>query len=90
MNAARYQMVPFVRNDEVRRLTGEGKLAALVRLTHSGHIACIDDNADAKRILSTLPPEDWSRPRGRPRITWLSTVQQDLRSIISHYLKQWI
>jgi len=38
------------------------------------------DNIDAKRILSTLPPEDWRRPRGRPRITQLSTVQQDLRS----------
>ena len=31
-----------------------------------GHIALMDDNADAKRILSTLPPEDWRRPRGRP------------------------
>ena len=35
---------------------------------------------DTKRILSTLPPEDWRRPRGRPRTTWLSTIQQDLRS----------
>jgi len=43
----------------------------------------MDDNTDAKRILSTLPPEDWRRPRGRPRITWLRTIQQDLRS---HYL----
>jgi len=40
----------------------------------------MEDNADAKRILSTHPPEDWRRPRGRPRITWLSTIQQDLRS----------
>ena len=30
------------------------------------------------RILSTLPPEDWRRPRGRPCITWLGTIQQDL------------
>jgi len=49
-------------------------------LTLFGHIASTDDNADAKRILSTLPPEDWRRPRGCPRITWLSTIQQDLRS----------
>jgi len=40
----------------------------------------MDNNTDAKRILSTLPPEDWRRPRGRRRITWLSTIQQDLRS----------
>ena len=29
---------------------------------------------DAKRILSTLPPEDWRRPRGRPHITCLSII----------------
>jgi len=67
----------FVPNDEVQRLTGQPKLTAIVqsrRLTLFGHIAPMDDDADAKRILSTLPPEDWRRPRGRPpRITWLST-----------------
>ena len=69
-----------VRNDEVRRLMGQPKLTAIVqshRLTLFGHIACMVDNADTKRILSTLPPEDWRRPRGRPRITWRSTIQQD-------------
>jgi len=72
----------FVGNDEVRRLTGQPKLTAIVqsrRLTLFGHIARMDDNTGAKRILSTLLPEDW-RPRGRPSITWLSTIQQDLRS----------
>ena len=72
----------FVRNDEVRRLMGQPKLTAIVqsrRLTLYGHSACMDDNADAKRILSILPPEDWRR-RGHPHIIWLSTVQQDLRS----------
>ena len=38
----------------------------------------MDDNTDA-RVLSTLPPEDWRRPQGWPRITWLSIIQQDLR-----------
>jgi len=37
----------------------------------------MDDN---KRILLTLTPEDWRRPQGRPHITWLSIIQQDLRS----------
>ena len=45
------------------------------RLTLFGHIMHMDDNADAKRILlaSTLAQ------LGRPRITWLSTIQQDLK-----------
>ena len=55
------------------------------RLTLFGHIMRMDDNADAKRILIVLasPPADWRRQLGRPRITWLSTVQQDLKQ---HYL----
>jgi len=40
----------------------------------------MEDNTDAKRILSTLPPQDWRRPRGCLSITWLRTIQQDLRS----------
>jgi len=39
-----------------------------------------DDNADAKMILTALPPDNWKRPPGRPRITWLNTVQRDLRA----------
>jgi len=39
----------------------------------------MDDNADAKRILLASPPADWRRQPGRPRITWLSTVLQDLK-----------
>ena len=44
-----------------------------------GHIMRMDDNADAKRILLAFLPVDWRRQLGRPRITWLSTVQQDLK-----------
>jgi len=39
----------------------------------------MDDNADAKRILLASPPADWRRQLGHPCITWLITVQQDLR-----------
>jgi len=39
----------------------------------------MDDDADAKMILTAPPPENWKRPTGRPSITWLNTVQQDLR-----------
>ena len=72
----------FVRNDDVRRLTKQPKLTAIIqsrRLTLFGHIMRMDDNADAKRILLASPPADWIRQLGRPRITRLSTVQQDLK-----------
>ena len=46
---------------------------------HLLHIVRMNDNADAKRILPASPPADWRRQLGRPRITWLSTVQQDLK-----------
>jgi len=39
----------------------------------------MDDNADANRILLAPPPADRRRQLGRPRITWLSTIQQDLK-----------
>jgi len=74
----------FVRNDDVRRLTKQPKLTAIGliqsrRPTLFGHITRMDDNADAKRILLVSPPADCRRQPGRPRITWLSTVQQDLK-----------
>ena len=51
----------FVRNDDVWRLTKQSKLTAIIqsrRLTLSGHIMRMDDNADAKRILLVPPPVD--------------------------------
>ena len=75
----------FIRNDDVRRLTKQPKLTAMIqsrRLTLFGHIMRMDDNADAKRILLASPPADWRRQLvelGRPRIMWLSTIQQDLK-----------
>jgi len=71
----------FVRNDDVRKLTKQPKLTAIIqsrRLTLFGHIMRMDDNADAKRILLASPLADWRRQLG-PRITWFSTVQQDLK-----------
>jgi len=72
----------FVRNYDVRRLTKQPKLTAIIQscqLTLFGHIMRMDDNAVAKRILLASPPADWRRQPGRPRITWLSTVRQDLK-----------
>jgi len=70
----------------VRRLTKQPKLTAIIQLcwlTLFGHIMRMDDNADAKRILLASLLADWRRQLGCPHITWLSTVQQDLKQ---HYL----
>jgi len=50
------------------------------RLSIFGHIARMDDDVDAKTILTAPPPRNWKRPPGRPRIMWLNTVQRDLRA----------
>jgi len=76
----------FVWNDDVWRLMKQPKLTAIIQsrqLTLFGHIMRIDDNADAKRILLASPPADWRKQLGRRRITWLSTVQQDLKQPVT-------
>ena len=42
--------------------------------------------ANAKMILMASPPNNWKRPPGRPCITWLNTVQRDLRA---YNLTEW-
>ena len=63
-------------------LTKQPNLTAIIqsrRLSMFGHIARMDDDADAKMILTAPPPDNWKRPPGRPCITWLNTIQRDLR-----------
>jgi len=50
------------------------------RLSLFGHIARMPDETDAKQILTASPAGNWTRPLGRPRITWMKTIQQDLKS----------
>jgi len=38
------------------------------------------DETDAKQILTATSAGNWRRPLGRPRITWMKTIQQDLKS----------
>jgi len=69
-------------NNDVQRLTKQPKLTTIIQscqLTLFRHIMRIDNNADAKRILLASPPANWRRQLGHPRITWLSTVQQNLK-----------
>jgi len=50
------------------------------RLPLFGHIARMPDETDARSIITASPSENWRRPPGRPRTTWMKTIQQDLRS----------
>ena len=73
-------------NDHVRRETEQPHLSATVqaqRLSLFGHIARMQDESDAKQILTASPLENWRRPLGRPRTTWMKTTstQQDLKSM---------
>jgi len=55
-----------VRNDEVRRITKQPNLTAIIqsrRLSIFGHSARMDDDADDKIILTAPPPENWKRPQ---------------------------
>ena len=45
-----------------------------------GHIARMPDETDARSIITASLSENWRKPPGRPRTTWMKTIQQDLRS----------
>ena len=74
-----------VTNAEVRLRTGQPAVTGIIRsrrLRLFGHIARVDaveDHARALRASINRPPPDWRRPKGRPRRTWLRTVEQDLQ-----------
>ena len=77
--AVRNQMVP----SQVRWTTRQPRLSAIVQARHLslfGHIARMPDETDPRSIITASPLEDWRRPPGRPRTTWMKTIQQDLRS----------
>jgi len=54
----------------------------LRRLRFFGHNIRSDPDEDHTRALNADindPPKEWKRPRGRPRQTWLRTVENDLK-----------
>jgi len=51
----------------------------IFKLYYTSASADMDDDADAKMILTAPPPENCKGPPGRPCITWLNTIQRDLR-----------
>jgi len=71
----------FVRNADVRRITNQPPPSSIIksrRLTFFGHLARTDENADASQAIFEPPPENWRRPPGRPRTTWMKNIHDDL------------
>ena len=57
----------FIPNDEVRCQTNQPLLTEIIQgryLTLFGHIARLDNNIDAKQILTSSPSVYWKRPLG--------------------------
>ena len=73
-----------ISNEEVRRRTDQPPLTDIIRTTrlkYFGHIARANPSMDHSLALraSVAPlPRDWNRRAGRPRLTWLRTVESDL------------
>jgi len=71
--------------NEVRRRTGQPPVTSVIakrRFRLFVHLARADPSQDHSRILRAAinrPPADWRRRAGRPRRTWLRTIELDLR-----------
>ena len=67
--------------------TGQPPVTSFVksrRLKLFGHIARAEPAQDHARALPasiSRLPEDWRRPTGRPRQSWLRTVEADLKPL---------
>ena len=74
-----------VTNFEVRRRTGQTPPSDTVRtkrLKLFGHVARANKSQDHSRALQACispAPRNWRRRPGRPRHTWVRTVEEDLR-----------
>ena len=73
----------FVRNADIHRTTNQPPLSSIIKsrcLTLFGHLARMDENADASQAIFE-PPENWRRPPVRPRTTWMKNIHDDLSSL---------
>ena len=72
-----------VTNEEVDRRAGNPlSLTTIVkrrRIRLLGHIARLEPDVPARQILAATafnrPPSGWTRPRGRPQLSWIQQVQ---------------
>jgi len=74
-----------ITNATVRRHSGfppkPSQLVQTRRLRFFGHVVRMDPSLDINRAFRVSVrglPRDWKRPAGRPRHTWLRSVEADL------------
>ena len=77
--------ISHVTNASVRDTMGCPPVSFLTktkRLHFFGHVARSDPRQDHHRAISALtrPPDDWRRPRGHQRTTWLRVTDADVQS----------
>ena len=68
----------------LRSQTNKSSVIQQQRLKLFGHIAraaASEDHSRALRASTDRLPVDWRRPRGRPRQSWLRTIESDLRPL---------
>ena len=76
----------FIPNVEIQRRTGAPPLSAINqrrRLSLLGHIVRMSEHSDVHGLLTVRVLVEWRCPRGRPKSSWLRTVQADLDSVDS-------
>jgi len=74
----------FARNADIRRIPNRPPLSSITmfrRLTSFGDLARMDENADASQAIFEPPPENWRRPPGQPRTTWMKNIHDHLSSL---------
>jgi len=74
----------FVRNADIHHITNQTPLSSIIksrRLTFFGHLARMNENADASQAIFEPPPENWRRPLGRLRTTRMKNILDDLSSL---------
>jgi len=71
-----------ITNEEMRRRTGQPLVTSVIaKRCMFGHLARADPSRDHWRIRAAInrPPADWRCRAGRPRWTWLCTIELDLQ-----------
>ena len=48
----------------------------------------MDENADASQAIFEPSTENWRRPPGRPRTTWMKNIRDDLGPDLQNILRQ--
>jgi len=73
----------MITNKIVRERTGQDTLESIIRerrLRRFGHAYRMDSNRIGRQVMDWIPP-DFKKKRGRPRVTWTSTIKKRSGSV---------